>query len=444
MAEGRLAYDWGMTLSLIKRYIPRSLYGRAALILLLPVITLQLVVTVVFIKRHFEDVTDQLTRAVAQEIHIIEGHGFHTQSGQELLAALSFQAEQITALPGSPVRRWYDFSGLVITRSFDAQLAGFEQVDLPDNIVANVIIRSADHLWQVTVPRDRLSAANPHQLFVNMIFFGTIVTIIAYIYLRNQLRPIKRLARAATAFGRGEVIPFSPAGASELRAAGLAFVQMRARIERFVDQRTMMLSAVSHDLRTPLTRLRLGLSMLDDAEAAALLRDVDDMQRLLDEYLTFAKGDMMSSAAQACDLSTLLHDIQNGFARQNTPITKCEWPDDLHLICRPLAIKRAIENLISNALKHGQTVWMTAQAEPDRIIIMVEDDGPGIPDAQRDEALQPFVRLDKARNQDGGGSVGLGLSIAADIARAHGGMLQLDDSPNLQGLRAKLTLHHDV
>jgi two-component system osmolarity sensor histidine kinase EnvZ len=276
----------------------RGLYGRAALILILPVVALQLVVSVVFIQRHFEGVTKQMSREIAREINA----ALDTEWGNDPALA---DALRLDFLPTSPedmpehnIRRWYDFSGIVVIRTLDEYVVGFERAHLVDDWTVFVWIDRDDQpLVKIEFSRERASASNPHQLLVNMVVFGALMTLIAYLYLRNQLRPITRLAGAAEAFGRGRHVEYSPSGAVEVRAAGNAFLDMRARIERQIEQRTMMLSGVSHDLRTPLTRLRLGVSMLDQADREPLERDIDDMQRLIDAFLDFARGKAESGKA---------------------------------------------------------------------------------------------------------------------------------------------------
>ncbi|MEP5088435.1 MAG: ATP-binding protein, partial [Paracoccaceae bacterium] len=281
--------------------------------------------------------------------------------------------------------------------------------------------------------------SNPHQLLVSMVFFSGLMTIIAYIYMRNQLRPIRRLARAAEAFGRGRHAPYSPSGALEVRAAGSAFVDMRARIERQIEQRTLMLSGVSHDLRTPLTRLRLGLSMMDGEDAALLQRDVDDMQRLVDEFLDFAKG-ASEGEPEKVDPQVLLAEVAADAKRSGKDVIIVESEGNGTVLLRSMAIRRAIENLIGNAVRYGTRAELSVVLTEKSLRFQVEDDGPGIPPDQRDDAIKPFTRLDPSRNQDKGSGVGLGLAIAADIARAHGGVLRLDQSHRLGGLRADIVI----
>jgi two-component system osmolarity sensor histidine kinase EnvZ len=292
----------------------------------------------------------------------------------------------------------------------------------------------------VTVSRSRMSATNPHQLLVLMIFTSVLMTIIAYLFLSNQLRPIARMAEAANAFGKGQVIPYAPRGATEVRAAGHAFLDMRSRIERQIEQRTLMLSGVSHDLRTPLTRLRLGLAMLpEEEETRDLLADVAEMERLVDEFLAFARGDA-TEAVEPTDPVALLQRIVDNAARTGQAVVLRVDGVIGQVPMRPQAVTRALENLVGNALRYGDRADLSVAMGSNWLRFTVEDDGPGIPEDRRQDAVQPFMRLDSARNPNRGGGVGLGLSIAADIARSHGGELRLGRSERLGGLQADLML----
>jgi two-component system osmolarity sensor histidine kinase EnvZ len=267
------------------------------------------------------------------------------------------------------------------------------------------------------------------------------MTGVAYVFLRNQLTPIARMAQAAEAFGKGEIVPFRPRGATEVRAAGQAFLDMRLRIERQIEARTQMLSGVSHDLRTPLTRLKLGLSFLpEEEEVEALKRDVQQMERMVDEFLAFARGDAME-AAEEVDPAKLLAQVVADAVRagQAVQLGPVEWPGGTMRL-RPQAVRRALENLLGNAARHANRAVVGLSTNDRLVRLLVEDDGPGIPEGAREVALEPFQRLDAARDPNRGGGSGLGLAIAADIARSHGGALRLGQSEALGGLRAELTL----
>lgn len=420
----------------LKHYLPRSLYGRAALIMMLPVVVLQLVVMVVFTQRHFEDVTLQMSDTVVRELKLaLSDVPFETR---EVLQILIVDVEH-DALNGPNVRPWYDFSGIVITGRLMERLPQIKVVDLSADKVVRLVAEVNNQAKEVRFDRRRISAANPHQLFVNMAFFGLIFTLIAMIYLRNQLRPIKRLAIAAEGFGRGRHIAFSPAGATEVRAAGTAFVDMRNRIERQIETRTLMLSGVSHDLRTPLTRMRLALAMLDEAEREPLEQDVDEMQGMIDAFLDFTKGGQ-GAEPEAVDMTVWIKQVvaDAGRAGRDVKLVHCEGEGTVML--RLVAMRRALDNLIGNAVRYGSSAEVSMVLTDKSLRLRVEDDGPGIPENRRVEAQRPFTRLDPSRNQDKGSSVGLGLAIATDIARAHGGVLRLGESERLGGLRADIVI----
>ncbi len=432
-----------MMFNWLKRYMPRSLYGRAALILVLPVVTLQLVVSVVFIQRHFEGVTRQLSREAARSVNLVL-RAEPDRRGM-LADALNIRLTPVAPdeWPAADARRWFDFTGIVVMRTLKARVEELDHLVLPDDSVVLIYATPSDELLLVTLDRGRVSASNPHQLLVNMVFFGALMTIIAFLYLRNQLRPITRLAEAAEAFGRGRTESYTPSGATEVRAAGHAFLDMRARIERQIEQRTMMLSGVSHDLRTPITRMRLGLSLLDEEDREPLERDVEDMQRLVDAFLDFARDDAEADPAEPVDPVALIGTLVADAQRAGMDVTMLEPDHDGDagkIALRPAAIRRALDNLVGNAVRYGTRCQVSVQLTGKALRIRVEDDGPGIPDSERERALRPFVRLDPARNQDKGSGVGLGLAIAADIARAHGGLLRLGTSDRLGGLQADIVI----
>lgn len=430
-----MSFDW------LKQYMPRSLYGRATLILLLPVIFVQLVVSVLFTQRHFEDVTLQMTETVMREIRLVIEV---LEDGRNLddIAALAVAIvphEDAGVLAQEDQRVWYDFSGRLITNTLKSRVPEVQVVQLMGRPGVNIFVQTKAGLFELIFDRRRVSAKNPHQLFVNMVFFSVLITGIALVYLRNQLRPIKRLARAAEAFGRGQHTPYTPAGATEVRAAGAAFVNMRARIERQLETRTLMLSGVSHDLRTPLTRMRLGLSMIEEEEAGPLLQDVEEMNGMIDEFLNFARGTSEGSPEDT-DVVELVTAAVKDAERAGHSVTLHHVEGARSVMLRPVAIRRALDNLIMNGVRYGKRVEVSLRISDKSLRIRVEDAGPGIPEKDRAQAVKPFARLDPARNQDKGSGVGLGLAIATDIARAHGGVLRLETSERLGGLQADLVI----
>ncbi|MFP1643446.1 ATP-binding protein [Pontitalea aquivivens] len=455
-------FDW------LKRLMPRGLYGRAALILILPVVTIQLVVSVVFLQRHFEGVTEQMTAAMLRELAYVAARA---EAAPDLAAAVAAVAAVAGPLdlgvalpapdpapgatsdaasdtaPGPDRRVFYDLSGRVVIATLRAGLPGLGAVDLSNLREVRLTLNTRHGLMELHFDRRRVSATNPHQLIVLMLGTGLLMTLVAYLFLRNQLRPIRRMAIAAEAFGKGRALPYRPAGAQEVRAAGAAFLEMRARIERQIEQRTLMLSGISHDLRTPLTRLRLGLSMLPDDpgtrdEVSAMERDVAEMGRLIDAFLDFARDEATAGEPERIDPCAFVAHVVEDARRAGQPVslTECPGPGLALVTVRPDALRRALENLFGNAVRYGTRAEVSVTLGPRSCRIIVEDDGPGIPADRREEALRPFTRLDPARNQNRGQGVGLGLSIAVDILRGHGGSLRLGDSARLGGLRVELVL----
>ena len=427
----------------IKSYMPKRLYFRAALILVFPVVFLQLIVSIVFIQRHFEGVTVQMTRTVAAELDLIteiierEGAVAAQQIARSLGMSMSIVAQDKQFLER---RRIYDLTGLVVRREL-LTLPEILTVDLPDNRKVNARIKSGEEFFDIQFSRRRVSASNPHQLIVYLLVFGAFFTIIAFFYLRNQLRPITRLADAAEAFGHGENVPYDPSGALEVRAAGQAFLDMRDRIQRHLKQRTMILSGVSHDLRTPITRLKLGLSFLPKEQREPLEKDVEDMNLLLNEFLDFAKFENETDVpAENINPSILIEDLIENFSRTDVKIETVGEIPNISFKLKPFAIKRALENLINNANRYGDQILIEKKVENNCLIFSIHDDGPGIDESQHEEVMQPFTRLDLSRNQNKGSGVGLGLPIAKEIAEGHGGSLNLSRSLLLNGLCASLII----
>ena len=435
----------------LKTFLPRSLFGRAALILVLPIVTIQLIVSIAFIQRHFEGVTRQLSLGVIYEIELIRAQvertgdlagAFAEASGTAKAFGMTLLRPDPASVTAADKSGWQDLTAGVVIETLRSGLEGILSIDL-QSVRSTVVltVTTGPGPVQLLIPRARLSASNPHQLLVIMGLASALMTFIAYAFLRNQLRPIARLAAAATAFGKGEVVQYRPRGAIEVRAAGAAFLDMRARIERAIETRTMMLSGISHDLRTPLTRLRLGLTMLpEDDEVAALLSDVAEMERMVDEFLAFARGDALDEPEMADPMALAQHVVENaGRAGHDVVLIPSDVPP-APMRMRPQSIVRALENLVGNGVRHGRHVSLSVQVTERQLRFVVEDDGPGIPHDKRDTAVSPFARLDDARNRNAGNGAGLGLAIVADIARSHGGSLVLGQSERLGGLKAELRL----
>ncbi|WP_413717256.1 ATP-binding protein [Silicimonas sp. MF1-12-2] len=431
----------------LKAYLPRSLYARAVLILLVPVITILLVVSVVFIQRLYENVTRQMTEGVAHELRLVldriedapDAAGA-MQAAFDVAVPLGIQVSAGgTEMDGS--LSWYDLSGRVVARTLRDEIPTVRTVDLAakDGFVQLGVDTSKGPVL-LELARSRVSARNPHQFLVLIGITAILMTAIALIYMRNQMRPIRRLARAADAFGKGRRVPYRPTGATEVRQAGAAFLNMMDRIERQIEQRTLMLSGVSHDLRTPLTRMKLSLSMMDESEdTEAMLRDVSDMEKMLDAFLDFARGEGQEEPIRIAPVD-LARDAIERAKRGAMNVAEGEMHECPHAMLRRNAMGRALDNLIGNAVRYGNRAIVSVTKSDNAVRFVVDDEGPGIPEELRAQALKPFTRLDEARNQDNGSGVGLGLSIAADIAHSHGGTLLLEKSPALGGLRAILVI----
>ena len=436
-----------------KRFLPQSLFGRALLILVLPIVLLQAVLTLIIIQRHYDRVTAQMTAATADELHyaILEAEDApNPAAAAEELARLAETLDLEIAIEEAPpvtaqvTLDWYDLTGREIAEElaehFDQPLA----LDLVSHDKrVEVRLDTGVGILRVLIPRRRMNASNPHQILLWSVLAAVLLTLVATIFLRNQVRPIRQLARAAVAFGRGRTLAFRPSGAEEVRRAGHAFLDMRARIERQIEQRTAMLSAVSHDLRTPLTRMKLAVAVADETpETQGLARDVAEMEQMVEGFLAFARGQDAEPATPS-DPVGLAEEAAEDAHRQGVRVvleTEVATPEAPLVELRRQAIKRCLANLLSNAAAHGREIRLTTRLTRRALEYSVEDDGPGIPEERRDEMFRPFVRLDQARGQDVAPGVGLGLTIALDIARSHGGSLTLDESPTLGGLRATLLI----
>jgi two-component system osmolarity sensor histidine kinase EnvZ len=436
---------------LAKRVFPRGLFGRSLIIVIAPMVVLQAFVTYAFFVRHYDIVTRHLAHNVAGDIAFLTDIERTYPPGPTRTKLLDMAAHglgfRISLTPGAKLGAPYRHSSSELKRAMDAVFATRLGAAHPftSNAVGNFVdlsVQVKDGVLNIVVPRDQVVASNADIFILWMVGSSIVLIAVAVLFLRNQVKPIERLALAADAFGKGRAVPdFKPYGATEVRKAAQAFITMRARIERYVQQRTEMLAGVSHDLKTPLTRLRLHLAMIgSDSETAAPLQDLAEMEHMLDEYLDFARGDSGEDSEPA-DLGEVVTEAALAAAS-----ARSAGSDRLHVqttpgICVAVkrnALKRCATNLIDNALKHGTRVDVALAHNSHFVEILVDDDGPGIPEARREEAFRPFHRLDEGRNLQAGG-VGLGLAIARDIARAHGGDLTLGSS-RLGGLRAAIRL----
>jgi two-component system, OmpR family, osmolarity sensor histidine kinase EnvZ len=432
-----------------KRLLPRSLFGRSLIIIILPLVLAQLIATWVFYDRHWDTVQRRLATSVAGDIALtLDAMRYADNPGE--LDALFTHATDSTELyyllrPGESLPRDVRISGgSRIEEQLAAALA--ERVRRPFQIDADfdprdilISIELRDGVVQVAAPRKRLFTPTTYIFVLWMAGSSLVLLAVASIFMRNQVRALRRLAAAAESFGKGRDVPnFKLEGATEVRQAATAFLKMRDRIQRQITQRTEMLAGVSHDLRTPLTRMRLALEFLPGEGPAVeeLKTDVAAMERMVQGYLDFARGEGTEQPRDV-DLAALIEEAAAAARREGVEISLA-LPERCLLPLRPDATRRCIANLLSNARRYGSHIWVTALAVGDGVDMLVDDDGPGIPSAQREAVFRPFYRLDASRNPATGG-VGLGLTIARDVARGHGGELTLEDSPQ-GGLRVRLHL----
>ncbi|MDB5558499.1 MAG: two-component sensor histidine kinase [Enterovirga sp.] len=428
--------------------LPKGLYARSLIIIITPVVLLQSVIAYVFMERHWQLVTQRLSAAVTSDIAaLIDFHEtaprLVTEDQLSRIAAerLSLNVEVMDGarLPPPLPPPFFSLLDDALSDEIRRQIGRPFWIDTVgrSSFIEIRILLNEGTVMRVFARRSAAYAANSHIFLVWMVGTSLILLAVAILFLRNQIRPIQRLALAAEDFGRGREIEFRPRGAREVRQAGHAFLEMKRRIERAMEQRTTMLNGVSHDLRTILTRFRLSLALLEQTpEIDDLRRDVDEMDRMLEGYLAFARGDY-GEPAVTTDLTSLLTELK-GDAERAGHETSLEITGDPVVTLRVDAFKRLLFNLLSNAARHGDHIAISAQHEGRWLTVHVDDDGPGIPPDAREEVFKPFVRLDEARNQDESGS-GLGLAIARDIARSHGGEVTLGDGP-LGGLRASVRI----
>jgi len=437
----------GRPLHGIARYMPKGLYPRALVIVIAPVVLLQSVIAYVFMERHWQTVTQRLSSAVSADIAmLIDVYESYPQDADTTILsriAADRLGMDVDILPDSDLpapgpRPFFSLLDNALSTELSQQVARPFWLDtVGRSSLIEIRIKLGKNVMRVLTRRNSAYASNSHIFLLWMLGTSLILLTIAVLFLRNQIRPILKLADAAEAFGKGRDAEFRPRGAREVRRAGNAFIEMKRRVERSIGERTTMLNGVSHDLRTILTRFKLSLALLErSTEIDALEKDVDEMSRMLEDYLAFARGDAGEAAVET-DIRALLEELKFDAERQGHQ-TELEVVGDPLVVIRPDAFRRLLTNLVSNAARFGDRIAIRATHDARYLIVMVEDDGPGIPPEQREEVFRPFFRLDEARNVDSGGT-GLGLAIARDIARAHGGDIILADS-SLGGLRATVRL----
>lgn len=428
--------------------MPKGLYARSLIIIITPVVLLQAVVAFVFMERHYQSVTARLSAAVVSDIAaLIDVLQSYPQDAKfttlERIAKerlnLNVSVQPLKPLPAAGPKPFFSLLDQTLSREITKQIGKPFWIDTVgrSNIV-EIRIQLEKNVLRVFARRSQTYASNSLIFIIWMVGSSLVLLAIAIIFLRNQIRPILRLAAAVDDFGKGRPVPdFPPRGAREVRRATVAFHEMRARVERQIEQRTAMLAGVSHDLRTILTRFRLQLALLEDSpDTEALRKDVDDMNRMLEGYLAFARGDA-GEAAEGTDVEELLYEISDEL-KISGHAAEVTFAGDPFVKLRPQGFKRCLVNLVKNACRHGEKVAVAGTHADGLLTITVDDDGPGVAPSEYEAIFRPFYRLDEARNLDESGT-GLGLSIARDLARGHGGDIVLGKSP-LGGLRAIVTI----
>jgi two-component system osmolarity sensor histidine kinase EnvZ len=440
---------WADCAKMLSELAPKGLYARALIIIIAPIVLLESVVAFTFMERHWNQVTRRLSEATARNIGaVVDLYVSRAYNDDNRLAELAQKRFGLALtilepgeLPkGGQEKPFFDLLDRALSEEVGTHLKQrpfwIDTVGQSRHIEIRVKLENA--ILRFTAPRALAYASNSHIFLVWMVGTSVVLLTVAILFLRNQIRPILRLAEAADEIGKGRPVPqdFRPRGAREVRQAAQAFLEMRDRIRQHVEQRTTMLAGVGHDLRTVLTRFKLELALLGDGpEIAALRHDVNEMQRMLEDYLAFAKGDG-GEEAETTSVGELLDEVNEETQHLGTPIEiRIRQPSsDLVLPLKRQAFKRAITNLVTNATRFGDYVVIRASVDKEWLRIDVDDDGPGIPPAERENVFRPFYRLGDGRNQDTS-NTGLGLAIARDIARSHGGDISLSES-SMGGLRA--------
>ena len=426
-----------------KDILPKGLYSRSLLIIIIPVVVLQGILTFVFLDRHWQLVTRKLSSAVASEIATFVDVAPSLGLNKVIELSKKFYDAEVNYIPNEKIINDLPKPINLVENTLSKELAK----TINDNFWVDahtyekrviVQIEKNEGIYEFIIPRRNVYATNSHIFLVWMVISSLLLVSVAVIFMRQQIKPIEKLSKAAQEFGLGKKMEnFKPSGATEVRRAAEAYLKMQERIERFIEQRTLMLAGVSHDLRTPLTRLKLQLEMLsNDKTNIELLSDVNEMQKMLENYLDFAE-DVTREKAVKTDLKQMIKEIINSESIENKVIefnVKNNKP--IFFECRTIAMKRCITNLLNNACSYGDNIRVVLEKKKDAIDISIEDNGPGIDKTDYDMAIKPFIRLDSSRNQNIPGS-GLGLSISQDITSNHGGKLIMSRS-NLGGLKVKL------
>lgn len=439
-----------------KDILPRTLMARSLLILVMPVFLVQIITVYIFFDRHWQKMGDRLAYAIAGEIAMIADEIDKNdapnrveaiQNGTRVLDfRMNYQPnarlDGVYNDPRRSIQNAADRENIIaatLSKAFDAQLKRPYNIRLDrDEKWVVITVQLGKGVLTASVPERRIFSSSGYVVLLWMAGSSIVLLIISTLFMRNQIRPIRRLAVAAERFGKGRDVPyFKVEGAREVRQAARAFIDMKSRLQRQIQQRTAMLAGVSHDLRTPLTRMKLQVEMLpDSADVSDLKKDIADMEKMIGAYLQFARGEGGEDPVRT-DLAALIAHVAQTMNRDEVRV-HVRTGDNLVLPLRPVAFERCMANLIGNALKYGKQAWVSAAKFGDTIEICVDDDGPGIPKMQHEDVFRPFFRGESSRNAKTGG-VGLGLPIVQDIVLAHGGQIWLDDSPK-GGLRVVIDL----
>jgi two-component system, OmpR family, osmolarity sensor histidine kinase EnvZ len=441
---GHIPDGWRRFARWLNSVMPKGLYARALLIIIMPMVILQSVVAFVFMERHWSLVTQRLSAVVVQDIaaliDVYRGYPQDADQAQIRRIAQDRLGLVVDFLPLSDMpppgpKPFFSLLDQALSEEMRKQISRPYWIDtVGKSALVEIRVQLDNTVMRVFARRSAAYASNSEIFLLWMVGTSVVLIGVAIVFLRNQIKPILRLADAAESFGKGREVPnFKPRGAREVRRAAQAFIEMKTRVERAIEQRTAMLAGVSHDLRTVLTRFKLELALIRKSpEVEAMQKDVDEMARMLEAYLAFARGDLGESAAPT-DMAEFLEELRLDAERHGHKSSVVFHGPPIVTV-RPAAFKRCLGNLVSNAARFAPSIAITGHRDHRYLTVTVDDDGPGIPPDMREEVFKPFLRLDDARNQDEGGT-GLGLAIARDIARSHGGDIQLGDSP-LGGLRA--------
>ena len=443
-ALGQIPEGWRRMSRALNSVMPKGLYARALLIIILPMVILQSVIAFVFMERHWNVVTQRLSAAVVQDISALIDiyRGYPQDADQTQIRRIAqdrlglvVDFLPLSEMPPPGPKPFFSLLDQALSEEMRKQVGRPFWIDtVGKSALVEIRVQLDTTVMRVYARRSAAYASNSEIFLLWMVGTSVVLITVAIIFLRNQIKPILRLADAAESFGKGRDAPnFRPRGAREVRRAAQAFIEMKTRVERAIEQRTTMLAGVSHDLRTVLTRFKLELALIDDSpEVEAMKKDVDEMARMLEAYLAFARGDLGEASAPT-DMAAFLEELKLDAERNGHKATVVFHGPPIVTV-RPAAFKRCLGNLVSNASRFASAIEITGHRDHRYLTVTVDDDGPGIAPELREDVFKPFLRLDDARNQDEGGT-GLGLAIARDIARSHGGEITLGDNP-LGGLRA--------